>query len=371
MSARGYEAPVGEIETQLARIWAELLKVERVGRHDNFFELGGHSLLAVRVISRLRQALGVEVRVGRSVRASGPGGFRADGRARRADRAAADHAGRIAASRCRSRLRSSGCGSWRRLEGASEAYHIAGGLRLKGELDREALRRALDRIVARHEALRTTFVAGGRAAGAAHRGRRRAAFSWWSTTCAADARRGGGTASGWSRAGGARSRSIWKRGPLIRGRLVRLGEDEHVLLMTMHHIVSDGWSMGVLINELSALYGAFVRGRSRPAAGAGDAVCGLCGVAAAVDGGRGAGAAGGVLEESAGGSAGAAGVADRPAAAGAAGLCGRGCVELELDEELTRGAEGAEPAARDDAVHDAAGGLGGVAGAAVAGRRTW
>ena len=54
--ARGYEAPVGETETALAGIWAEVLKLERVGRHDNFFELGGHSLLAVRVIERLRQA---------------------------------------------------------------------------------------------------------------------------------------------------------------------------------------------------------------------------------------------------------------------------------------------------------------------------
>src|SRR5262245_22919778 len=58
---RGYEPPEGEIETALARIWGELLKVERVGRHDDFFELGGHSLLVMRVLSRLRQTLGVEV----------------------------------------------------------------------------------------------------------------------------------------------------------------------------------------------------------------------------------------------------------------------------------------------------------------------
>jgi hypothetical protein len=59
--ARGYEAPQGEVETALAQIWAELLKVERVGRLDNFFELGGHSVLAVQLISRVRQVLGVEI----------------------------------------------------------------------------------------------------------------------------------------------------------------------------------------------------------------------------------------------------------------------------------------------------------------------
>jgi hypothetical protein len=61
---RGYEAPVGEIETAVAGIWAELLKVERVGRRDNFFELGGHSLLATRAIGRLQQEMGVDVTVG-------------------------------------------------------------------------------------------------------------------------------------------------------------------------------------------------------------------------------------------------------------------------------------------------------------------
>jgi acyl carrier protein len=58
---RGYEEPDGEVETVLAEIWAELLKVERVGRHDNFFELGGHSMLAVQLISRIRQVFAVEI----------------------------------------------------------------------------------------------------------------------------------------------------------------------------------------------------------------------------------------------------------------------------------------------------------------------
>ena len=69
---------------------------------------------------------------------------------------------------------------------------------------------------------------------------------------------------------------------MIRGRLVRLGEEDHVLLVTMHHIVSDGWSMGVLINELSALYTAFSQGREDPLPPLAGAVRRLCAVAAAL-----------------------------------------------------------------------------------------
>ncbi|WP_218583607.1 condensation domain-containing protein, partial [Candidatus Nitrosotalea sp. FS] len=72
-------------------------------------------------------------------------------------------------------------------------------------------------------------------------------------------------------------------GPLIRGRLLQIEEDEYVLLITMHHIVSDGWSTGILIQELSGLYSAGVRGDARHSSTARDSVCRLCGVAAEVD----------------------------------------------------------------------------------------
>jgi acyl carrier protein len=151
---RGYEAPVGEIETTVAEIWAEVLKIERVGRHDNFFELGGHSLLAVRAISRLREALNVEVAIsdlfaypvlaelarvaGSAARATLPPVTRV----KRGER--------LPLSFAQQRL-------WflAQMEGVSEAYHIPLGLRLEGNLEVAALRGALDRIVARHEALRT------------------------------------------------------------------------------------------------------------------------------------------------------------------------------------------------------------------------
>ena len=153
---RRFEAPVGETETVLARIWADLLKLERVGRYDDFFELGGHSLRAMRFISQLRQALGVEVAISDLFAHSNLAGF-----ATIVESAAqttlpaitpAERGGPLPLSFAQQRL-------WflAQMEGASEAYHIFYGWRLKGLLNYAALRQALDRIVRRHEVLRTTF----------------------------------------------------------------------------------------------------------------------------------------------------------------------------------------------------------------------
>ncbi|WP_143293448.1 condensation domain-containing protein, partial [Burkholderia pseudomallei] len=152
-----YEAPQGAKEEALAAIWRELLHVERVSRHDNFFELGGHSLLAVQLVSRLRQALSVEVALSTV--------FDAPVLSALAERLEAENTevlppiplaprdGRIALSLAQQRL-------WflTQLEGVSEAYHMSGAVRLDGPLNREVLQRALNRIVMRHEALRTCFV---------------------------------------------------------------------------------------------------------------------------------------------------------------------------------------------------------------------
>ena len=143
-----------------------------------------------------------------------------------------------------------------------------------------------------------------------------------------------------------------------------------MLLVTMHHIVSDGWSMGVLIAKLTPFMGLLRRGsRIRCRRCRSSMRTMRCGSGAGWTGNG--WNAGRVLEASADGSAGVAGVAGRPAApAAAAGLCGAG-VEVELDGKLTRQAEAVEPAARGDVVHDAAGGMGGAAGAAVGAGRKW
>src|SRR5262249_40587243 len=150
-----YEEPQGELEGQIAQIWAEILKLERVGRHDNFFELGGHSLLAVRMMSRVRQVNGRELEI-RDLFAHPVlcDLARALGGAARAEQEViprADRSGAMPLSFAQQRL-------WflAQMEGVSRAYHVPGGFRLAGALDQGALRGALNRMVERHEALRTT-----------------------------------------------------------------------------------------------------------------------------------------------------------------------------------------------------------------------
>ncbi len=258
---RQYEAPQGVIEELLASLWTKLLHLERVGRHDNFFDLGGHSLLAVRVIARVREALKVEVAIkdlfarpvlqdfASALAIAAPAELPAIPRIPRSER--------IPLSPAQQRL-------WflAQMEGVGAAYHIRTGLHLQGELNQAGLRWALDRLVARHEVLRTTFafVAGEPVQQIAPAEESRFHLFEHDLRGRSDAREelkrvvteDSGTAFD------------LQAGPLIRGCLIRLADEEHALLITMHHIVSDGWSMGVFTNELSKLYGAFVRGAADP-----------------------------------------------------------------------------------------------------------
>ncbi|MBB4636050.1 non-ribosomal peptide synthetase [Longimicrobium terrae] len=256
-AARAYEPPAGDVEEILAGIWAEVLGVERVGRRDQFFNLGGHSLLAVQVISRVRQALGVKVALGelftRPVLAEFARGLETSARAELPPIERADREGRLPLSFAQQRL-------WflEQLGDLGSTYHMHARLRLRGELDRAAMVGALDGLVARHEALRTTFaevdgLPEQRIAPAD------SGFHLLEQDLAgrADAEAELGRLLG-EEAG---TRFDLEQGPLIRGRLIRVAPDDHVLVLTMHHIVSDGWSMGVLTGELSALYAANVQGR--------------------------------------------------------------------------------------------------------------
>jgi amino acid adenylation domain-containing protein len=260
-AAREYAAPVGETEAALAGIWAEVLGVERVGRHDDFFELGGHSLLAVRVISRVRQALGAEVALAdlfeRPVLAD---------LSRAIENAACtelppiervDRGGGLPLSFAQQRL-------WflEQLGDLGDTYHIPMRLRLGGDLDPAALRRALDAILARHEALRTTFVEMEGEPVQRIAPVEESRFHLLEHDLGGDA----DAAAELRRLAAEEAGAPFdlEQGPLIRGRLVRLPADENVLLLTMHHIVSDGWSMEVLTRELGTLYDAFRRGEPDP-----------------------------------------------------------------------------------------------------------
>ncbi|MBI6562226.1 syringopeptin non-ribosomal peptide synthetase SypC, partial [Pseudomonas syringae] len=258
---RGYEAPQGETETLLAGIWSDLLKVERISRHDQFFELGGHSLLAMRLISQIRQQLGVELSLAalfaRPELSALALAIAQAGRSILPDivPVARDQAWPLSFGQQR---------LWflAQMEGASAAYHMPIGLSLHGELDRTAMQRALERIVARHEGLRTTFIQGDDEQPLQRISPSDAGFNLQlhDLQGLVDAKE---KLQALASEESLQSFDL-EQGPLIRGRLIRMAEDHHVLLLTMHHIVSDGWSIGVLTRELAALYAAFSQGQDDP-----------------------------------------------------------------------------------------------------------
>lgn len=251
-----FEPPADELERQMAGLWMQVLKLERIGRRDDFFELGGHSLLAVRLISNVRRSLQIDVSL-KDLFAHP--GF-ADFCRTVASLAAAVHRGIVPVARDGLLpLSFSQLGLWFLcgLEGVSDSYHVTLGSRLQGSLDVSALRFALGQIVARHEALRTCFVR----AGELPTQHITAADGAFELHCE-DLRGLADPADELSRhAAAAAARPFdLTRGPLIRGVLWQTADLEHVLLVSVHHIAFDGWSVGVFNRELNALYRAHRRG---------------------------------------------------------------------------------------------------------------
>ncbi|MEQ9672407.1 MAG: condensation domain-containing protein [Coleofasciculus sp. G2-EDA-02] len=256
-----FTTPRTPVEEVLVGIWAKVLNVEQVGIHDNFFELGGHSLLATQVISQVHQAFRVElplrglfdaptvagvsdrleamIRTGRQLEVSP---------IERVSRNAA-----LALSFAQQRL-------WflDRLQPGNCAYNIAVAAQLQGSLNVTALEQSLNEIVRRHEILRTTFIE--------VEGQPRQIIAPKLTLTLPvvnlqDFPLDEQETEVMRLATEEAQRPFdLTTSPLLRGTVLKLDSTNYLLLFTLHHIISDGWSMGVLLQELTTLYTAFNQG---------------------------------------------------------------------------------------------------------------
>jgi amino acid adenylation domain-containing protein len=263
-TATSPQTPRTPVEDLLAGIFQQVLEVEAVGIHDGFFDLGGHSLLANRVVARVRQTFGVELPLRELFEAPTVVGLAE--RIAAALRAEGEPAppliaesldGPLPLSYAQERL-------WflDRLEPGSAAYNMPAAFRLEGPLVEEALERAFAEIVRRHAVLRTRFVEiEGRPAQVIDP---TPAFGLWRADLhALPVERRERELVRLAREEAARPFDL-VRGTLMRAGLVGLDEREHALLVSMHHIASDGWSIGVLVHEVTALYRAFSTGAASP-----------------------------------------------------------------------------------------------------------
>ena len=262
-----YEAPRNPAEEALAGIWAEVLKLDRVGIRDNFFELGGHSLLAMRLVARIRDAFQLELPLRALFEA--PSVAELAGRIETAQREGVgvtlpalvvqSRPEVLPLSHAQERL-------WllEQIEGLGSAYNMPASVRLRGELDVAALERSFATVIERHEGLRTRF---GIADGSPVQVIDPPGLFGLQVEDLSDVPED-------DRATAVRERIHiltqqpfdLERGRLFRAHLLRLSSEDHVAVVVMHHIVSDGWSIGVLIHEVGALYAAFVEGRASPLA---------------------------------------------------------------------------------------------------------
>jgi amino acid adenylation domain-containing protein len=247
-------------EELLAEIWGQVLGVERVGIYDNFFQLGGHSLLATQVVSRIREAFQTDIPLrsmfeaptvaglAESIDLSRGGGLQAP------PIVPVPRDGELPLSFAQQRL-------WfiDQLEPGNSVYNFPAAVRLKGPLNMVAVKQSLNEIVKRHEALRTTF--------ATVEGRPVQVIAPLLTLKlpVVDLRELPETereiAVQRLVTNEARQPFDLAKGPLVRATVLRLDENEHVGLLTMHHIVSDGWSTGILIREMALRYEAVCSGR--------------------------------------------------------------------------------------------------------------
>jgi amino acid adenylation domain-containing protein len=249
-----YVPPRGPVEQMLSELWAEVLGVDAPGAHDDFFDLGGHSLSATRLMSRVREALRVELPLRALFEAPTIAGLAqavadlGDGRPERGTIECLPHEGDQPLSFSQQRL-------WFLDQvGTDAAYNMPWAFRLSGPLDGDALERSLQTIVGRHDSLRTLFVSKGGEPARRVLPELLVPLRRVDLSALDDAARDDELAR--LAALEAETPFDLERGPLFRPALVRLAETEHVLFLSMHHIVFDGWSIGILNRELLECYRA-------------------------------------------------------------------------------------------------------------------
>jgi acyl-CoA synthetase (AMP-forming)/AMP-acid ligase II len=263
-ASRTFVAPRTPLENILAGIWADVLRLDQVGIHDDFFALGGDSLLAAHVLTSIHDAMHLEVGVVSLFDAPTVAEMAEyletlikAGRTGQPEIARVARDEPLPASPAQERL-------WTLQQAVPDLpfFNILYALRVTSPLDAPLLERSLDEIVRRHEILRTTFgVAGGR--------KIQVIAPQLKVPLAVDDLRKLPP----SKRKKAAHRLVQAElmhcfdllhGPLIRARIVRLVEDEHLLLVTMHQMIADGGSLGVIAEELAALYEAFAAGKASP-----------------------------------------------------------------------------------------------------------
>jgi len=250
------------VQEMLTGIWADILGIKQVGIYDNFFELGGHSLLATRVISQIRKAFKVELplrclfesptvaELAKKIEKT----TKADLKVKLPNIGQTSKLGKIPLSYAQKRL-------WylQQLEPNNTAYNVFDAVRIIGSLNIPALEQSLNEIIRRHEILRTNFILEHGQPIQVITSSLNLELPIIDLSKLLDAERDKTVQN----LANQEAEKVFKLDiePLLRVTLLRLSETEYVLLFTMHHIISDGWSMGVLIKELVALYEAFSLGK--------------------------------------------------------------------------------------------------------------
>ncbi|MDB9526778.1 amino acid adenylation domain-containing protein, partial [Oscillatoria sp. CS-180] len=255
--------PLTPSEELLATIWSAVLGQNEIGRHDNFFDLGGHSLLATRVVAQVRQAFDVELPLRSlfeqptlSQLAAVIETLKAEGNTElHQPIQPIDRSGPLPLSDAQQR-------QWvlAQLEPNSPFYSIPTAVRVQGALSVDLLQHSLEQIIQRHESLRTAFKdADGQARIEIHT-EVEIEIPLIDLTGLNEANQREQVREQLQRE--ARTPFNLSQAPLLRMRLLRLAEDDHVVLLSLHHIVTDGWSMGILVRELVQVYDALRLGQA-------------------------------------------------------------------------------------------------------------